>query len=222
MNETLNADFSKRAVMRTAEMDWQASPSPTVWRKRLDWLGGEHSRVTSVVRFDADSAFAPHDHPGGEEILVLGGTFSDEHGDYPAGTYLLNPVGFRHAPFSREGCVLFVKLHQYGGPGRRHVVVDTASADWSAGPAPGTQTLRLYEDPHQPETVSLLRLSPGAAAPRAACPGGVEVFVVDGAFEDDGGDYPAGAWLRLAPGSEFAPRSARGCTLYVKRGHLGP
>ena len=100
----LNADFSKRVVMRTAQMDWQASPSAGVWRKRLELAGDvEKGRVTSVVRYDAGSAFAPHDHPEGEEFLVLDGVFSDEHGDYPAGSYLLNPRGFRHAPRSAPG-----------------------------------------------------------------------------------------------------------------------
>ena len=93
MTDSLNADFSRPAVMDSAAMDWQASPSPTVWRKRLDLVDGEFSRVTSVVRYDPKSAFHAHGHPQGEEILVLEGVFSDEHGDYPAGTFLLNPSG---------------------------------------------------------------------------------------------------------------------------------
>src|SRR3546814_7726014 len=104
--------------MDTAAMDWQASPSPTVWRKRLDLVDGEFSRVTSIVRYDPSSSFRAHGHPQGEEILVLDGVFSDEHGDYPAGTFLLNPAGFRHAPFSEDGCILFVKLCQFPGEGR--------------------------------------------------------------------------------------------------------
>ena len=56
-----NADFSKRVVMHTAAMDWLASPSPSVWRKRLDLAGAaESSRVTSIVRYDANSAGAKH------------------------------------------------------------------------------------------------------------------------------------------------------------------
>ena len=94
MSEPLNADFTKKAVLDTTAMTWRSSPSPTVWRKRLDLTGGESSRVTSVVRYDAGSSFPEHGHPEGEEILVLKGTFSDEHGDYlelhfdlPSGCY---------------------------------------------------------------------------------------------------------------------------------------
>ncbi|MEL6200569.1 MAG: cupin domain-containing protein, partial [Pseudomonadota bacterium] len=68
-------------------MDWSASPSGTVWRKRVHLVGPpESGQVTSVVRYQPDSSFPTHDHPEGEEILVLDGVFSDEHGDWPAGT----------------------------------------------------------------------------------------------------------------------------------------
>src|SRR3546814_10670133 len=81
MSDSLNADFRRPARVDTAAVAWQASPSPSVWRKRLDLVDGEFSRVTSVVRYDANSAFHAHGHPQGEEIMVPDGTFSDEHGD---------------------------------------------------------------------------------------------------------------------------------------------
>ncbi len=219
--EVLNADFSKRVVMETAAMEWQASPSPSVWRKRLDLLEGEYGRVTSVVRYDAGSRFHSHGHPEGEEILVLEGVFSDEHGDYPAGTYLLNPPGFEHAPFSKEGCRLFVKLYQYGGAARTHVATNTARAAWEPGPAPGVQQIPLYFDEAHPESVRLLRFAPGARLPEYEMLGGEEIFVLEGAFEDGQGSYPKGAWLRNPPGGRHALASKKGCRLYVKSGHLG-
>ena len=221
MTQFLNADFAQRVVLDTAAMDWQASPSATVWRKRLDLSGGaEAGRVTSVVRYDPDSAFHVHDHPEGEEILVLDGVFSDEHGDYPAGTYLLNPEGFRHAPFSKPGCVLFVKLRQYAGEGRRHVAIDTRGARWQAGGAEGVEVLPLYGEADFPETIALVRAAPGTVLPSRENPGGAEVFVLDGVLEDEDGRYSAGTWLRLPPGPALALRSAEGCSFYLKRGHL--
>ena len=165
MSDSLNADFTRPAVMETAKMDWQASPSPTVWRKRLDLCDGEFSRVTSVVRYDANSSFRTHDHPDGEEILVLEGIFSDEFGDYPAGTYLLNPQGFRHTPFSKEGCVIFVKLRQFVGEEREHVVIDSNTADWRE-PGPGVAILSLYEEDGYPKDIMLVRLASGASTAR--------------------------------------------------------
>ena len=49
-----------------------------------------------------------HGHPEGEEIFVIEGTFSDHLGDAHAGTHLLNPEGFRHAPHSEPGCLILV------------------------------------------------------------------------------------------------------------------
>ena len=222
MTESLNADFTKGVVLDTSAMEWQASPSPTVWRKRLDLVGGERSRVTSVVRYNAKASFPVHDHPKGEEILVLKGIFSDEHGDYPAGTYLLNPPGFRHAPFSLKGCTIFVKLRQYGGERREHVVIETATAKWAPGPVPGIDVLPLYRNTRHPETMDLLHVSGGARLSHQACPGGAEIFVLDGILVSEDGDHGAGSWLRLPDGAEWSldSKGKKGCTLYAKRGHL--
>ena len=217
----LNADFGRLIVVHTGEMDWQASPSPSVRRKRLDLAGdAEKSRVTSVVRYDADSAFPSHPHPDGEEILVLDGVFSDEHGDYPAGTYILNPEGFAHAPFSRAGCTLFVKLRQYPGPKRRQIIVDTNAGAWQPRPIPGISEMWLYAEDGYPETVRLSRLAPGAAVPEHDHPGGEEIFVLDGGLEDGNCRLTAGGWVRYPVGSRHRPRSPNGCTLYLKSGHL--
>ena len=102
--QSINGDLAVRVAVDTAAMEWTASSSGTVWRKRVHLVGpAESGQVTSVVRYEPSSTFHGHHHPDGEEILVLDGVFSDEHGDWPAGTYLLNPEGFRHAPFSRDG-----------------------------------------------------------------------------------------------------------------------
>ena len=110
MTEGLNNDFTKRVVLRSAAMDWQASPSPTVWRKRLDLTGAkEASRVTSVVRYDAGSAFHAHPHPDGEEIFVLSGELQDEYGVYPPGTWIRNPHNSEHCPFCEQDTVIWIK-----------------------------------------------------------------------------------------------------------------
>lgn len=121
----LNMDFSQRIVIDNRDREWVPSPRPGVWRKPLAREDAERGHATSIVRYDPGSKFHAHDHPLGEEILVLSGTFSDETGDYPAGTYFRNPEGFRHAPFSEEGCELLVKLHHFQDDDSAHVVIDT-------------------------------------------------------------------------------------------------
>lgn len=217
MNESLNGDLSARVIVDTAAMPWTPSPSRTVWRKRVHRVGpAEAGQVTSVVRYNAGATFPSHDHPDGEEILVLEGVFSDEHGDWPAGTYLLNPEGFRHAPFSGQGCVLFVKLRQFPGPERRHVAVQTETLPWQTTTTPGVDIRPLYGQPGFTDEMRMERWAPGAAPGRTTYPGGAEIFVIDGVLVDESGRHGAGCWLRFPEGAVHAAEPGPGCTLYVK------
>src|SRR6202045_3584211 len=109
----LNSDFGARATVHAARLDWTPSPIPGVDRRLLDRIGDEVARATSIVRYAPASSFSAHSHGGGEEFLVLDGVFQDEHGDYPAGSYVRNPPTSRHTPGSAPGCVVFVKLWQF-------------------------------------------------------------------------------------------------------------
>ena len=109
----LHTDFSQRVILHTEQMPWLPSPAAGVERRQLDRQGEEVARATSIVRYASGSYFAAHTHGGGEEIFVLEGVFSDEHGHYPPGSYLRNPPGTTHTPFSEPGCVIFVKLWQF-------------------------------------------------------------------------------------------------------------
>ena len=109
----LNADFSAKALVHSDQVEWLASPMKGVDRRMLDRIGGEVARATSIVRYAPGSHFSPHTHTGGEEFIVLEGVFQDEHGDFPAGTYVRNPPTTSHTPGSEPGCVIFVKLWQF-------------------------------------------------------------------------------------------------------------
>ncbi len=217
-NAPLNGDLASRVSVDTAAMDWTASHSGSVWRKRVHRVGpAESGQVTSVVRYEPASEFPPHDHPEGEEILVLEGVFSDEHGDWPAGTYLLNPEGFRHTPFSREGCVLFVKLRQYPGLEREQLQLRTDSLDWQATNIEGCTVKPLYQQEGFEDHMRLERWAGGTTA-RLEWPEGVEIYVVSGSLEDESGHFGPGCWLRLPPASSQAAHTEEGCELYIKEG----
>ena len=100
--------------------------------------------MTSLGRYAPGGAFPEHAHPQGEEILVLDGVFSDEHGDYPTGTFLMNPHGSRHSPRSESGCTLFVRLRQYPGKDRPRMVENTKVEDgWGPGLVDGLKVRPL-------------------------------------------------------------------------------
>ena len=216
----LNDDFSLRIVARAADAGWTPSPLPGVERRMLDRVGDEVARATSLVRYAPGSRFDRHVHGGGEEILVLEGVFSDETGDHPAGTYLRNPPGSSHAPSSREGCLLFVKLQQFDPADTRSVRIDTRSAPWRRGLVPGLEVMPLHS--HDGVDTALVRWAPKTRFNPHTHPGGEEILVLDGVFNDEGGAYAAGTWLRSPRWSRHTPYTGpEGALIYVKVGHLG-
>lgn len=214
----LNADFSKRIVINSNDMPWEDSPMKGVQRRKLDRIGDEVARATSLVKYDAGSHFSAHTHGGGEEFFVIDGIFSDERGDYPAGTYVRNPVGSSHTPRSDDGCVIFVKLHQFEEADQKQFSVDTKNSAFSPGSIPGLSVLPLHS--YGTESCALVKWEPGTVFNPHRHFGGEEILVLEGVFSDELGDYPAGTWIRSPHMSQHHPFSKEGCLIYVKTGHL--
>ena len=188
----IHSDYSKRVVLNHHDLPWVASPSLGVERRMLDRQGDELAKATSIVRYQAGARFPSHTHEFGEEIFVLSGKFSDETGDYPAGTYIMNPPGSSHAPFSEHGCTLLVKLRHLGADQVEREIIDTNSAPWYQGMVPGLQVMPLMR---QGSGSTLVRWAPQTYFNPHQHYGGEEIFVVEGVFEDEHGRYPAGSWI---------------------------
>lgn len=213
----VNADFSRRATVAPYQYQWVSSPQDGVERVMLDRVGAEKARATSIVRYAPDSFFPGHEHPGGEEILVLSGTFSEGEEHYPTGWYMRNPPGSSHAPFSREGAVIFVKLRQMATQEKDPIRIDTSDpAAWHR--RTGRPICPLFSN--ATEQVSLQHLGPGEAL-FAEPIGGAELLVLAGAMVLDGQPYERGGWMRFPVGeSPQLVAGARGACLYLKTGHL--
>ena len=184
----------------------------------LDRIGDEVARATSIVRYAPQSRFDRHVHGGGEEYLVLDGVFSDELGDYPKGTYVRNPWRSAHAPFTDGGCTIFVKLHQMDPADQRRVVIDADGATDVAGPGEGMSRKLLHV--FGAEVVTLEHWEDGAGPEPVVLPRGAELLILEGALKDGDGSYEAGAWVRRAAGSVFAPVAVGPTRFWMKRGHL--
>jgi anti-sigma factor ChrR (cupin superfamily) len=193
---------------------------PGVERMMLDRIGDEVARATSLVRYAPNSTFAPHAHGGGEEFFVLEGEFGDEHQSYPAGTYVRNPIGSSHSPrVGEEGCVIFVKLHQFDKEDDTQVVINTRDAEWPLRYAPGIEAMLLHQ--FRNERVFLIRWAPDTPFREHRHDGGEEIFVLEGSFADEFGAYPAGTWVRYPDRSSHnAFTRDEGALLYLKAGHL--
>lgn len=213
----LNADFSQRVVVHSDTIDWQPSPIEGVDRRMLDRIGDEVARATTIVRYAPGSRFSAHTHTGGEEFIVLDGVFQDEHGDYPAGTYVRNPPTTSHTPGSKAGCTIFVKLWQFDMDDRQQITIDTTTQT----PRPvraGVSEIPLFEDAQ--ERVRIELWEPNVAVTQAGH-NGFEALVVEGSFIEGDEVFAVNSWLRLPPHTPLnAVSGPEGARLWVKSGHL--
>lgn len=215
----INSDFTKRIVITPDDYQWTQSPMPGVERMMLDRIGDEVARATTIVRYAPNSTFSAHNHDGGEEFFILEGTFSDEHGERPAGTYIRNPIGTSHTPkIGKDGATIFVKLHQVYKDDDAQLSIDTTKEEWLTGVIPGLSMMPLHA--FKDEHVALMQWAPNLQLHERQVTGEEEVqeiLVLKGTFHDEHGSYPTGSWLRLPPATEYTPYTkADGATIYIK------
>ena len=215
----LNADFSQRVAVHAATLPWVPSPMAGVERRMLDRIGDEVARATSIVRYAPHSHFSRHTHGGGEEFLVLDGVFQDEHGDYPAGSYIRNPPTSAHTPGSEIGCTIFVKLWQFDPADRTQIAVDTSKRPGSRPPrTKAPKSCRCSPTPTRRCGLNAGRPAPPSsatclAAASSSCSTAASPRAATSFARSRGCASRSGARLR-------ATAAADGCKLWVKTGHL--
>ncbi len=218
-DKPIRMDLSKPELVSTNELSWLKSPAAGVERKPLERERAESGHTTSIVRYAPESHFPAHVHTGGEEFLVLAGTFSDEHGDYPQGTYVRNPPMTKHAPYTKQGCMIFVKLCQYQTHDTNRSVQQILQGEWVEDAETNIRKNLLHK--FNQETICIEHWGSGAKTIANRRENGEEIFVIEGSFNDEKHHYKQGTWIRLPAGSSIPARwSDTGCLLYVKRGHL--
>ena len=94
-------------IIETRESEWLPGLVEGLQVMPLHSFQTEH---VALVKWAPDTRFKPHHHWGGEEIFVLEGTFCDENGKYPKGSWLRSPHMSRHTPFTgADGALIYVK-----------------------------------------------------------------------------------------------------------------
>jgi hypothetical protein len=212
----LRTNYAARERVTFESVSWVQTPHEGVERKMLERDGDEVARATSIVRYCRAGAFPEHVHDRGEEFLVLVGVFQDEHGDYPAGTYVRNPPGSRHRPFSRNGCTIFVKLRQFAEGDTVRRVVGSADGTWTIerGRA-AVKELHTFGR----ERVRLVQLAADSSIVLSQPANGIELLVIGGCMDVVGDRCAPLTWVRY-PGSALGVRSESGCLFWLKCGHL--
>jgi anti-sigma factor ChrR (cupin superfamily) len=203
-----------REVVALADTAWQAGHADGVVRQPLS----QCNEAAAFERFAPGARYNASPHPHATEILVLGGSFADDSGRYPVGTYIRNPPGFRNTLFSQEGGLLFVRACHFADDDVARHVVDTAASSWRQGLVAGLRVLPLHTKGTQ--NVALVDWQPGTYFQPHTHFGGEEILVMAGEFADEYGVYPAGTWIRSPHLSRHTPFSKKGCRIWVKTGHL--
>ncbi|TDS83692.1 cupin domain-containing protein [Comamonas sp. JUb58] len=212
----IHADLNQAVHITPCDYQWTPSPLPGVERMMLDRVGAEVARATSLVRYAPGSHFSAHQHPGGEEILVLSGVFSDETGDYPRGWYSRNPPQSAHRPHTEPGALIFVKLQQMRPDDTAVVRINALDrANWHQ--ADGRDTCLLFQNDEERVYTEQL---PDQGRLLCDASGGLELLVLAGALVVQGQHYPEGSWLRLPAGSQPQMEAVGDTMVFVKTGHL--
>ncbi len=206
----IHADFSRAAWLNRDDGDWVASPQGGVERLMLDRVGDEVAVATSLVRYAPNSRFPAHDHALGEEYVVLEGEFGDEHGRYPSGSYVRNPAGTRHTPFSDPGCVIFVKLRQFDPADQRQMVVSL--------PEGGSDAKVTAHELHRfkEEVVTCITAPTGSRIELPAGETVQEVLLLDGHAKWDDVTLDRHGWLRVPAGEGISLEVAADCRVLHK------
>lgn len=210
----INDDLRQPVIVHAAKLDWIPSPAAGVDRRMLFRIGDEVARATSIVRYAHGSAFPRHTHSGGEEIVVLEGTFQDEHGEYPAGSYFRNPPGTSHIPASEDGCTIFVRLWQFRAGDQTQIVRQPGEGDEASPRKGATSAVVLFDDGH--ERVSLEDWAVGGNV-TVENERGLEFLVLSGELSVGGETLEAQGWGRLPAGMDLiATAGHQGARIWIK------
>lgn len=214
----IHADFSQPVIIKPEDYNWVKSPGGEVDRMMLDRIGDEKARATSLVKYAPESTFPEHQHPLGEEVLILSGIFTENaEDDYQAGWYLRNPHRSTHRVSSKAGCLIFVKLMQMTEHEIESTRINTNDpANWKL--TEHRMICPLFQSEH--EQTYLEKLKPAQIFEEKS-EQGIEFFIIKGLLFCGSQIYPAGSWARF-PINSVAKFQAgtSGATLYVKTGHL--
>lgn len=214
----LNDDFTTRTLVHADTLDWVKSPAAGVERRMLFRIGEEKARATSIVRYAPGSRFARHEHSGGEEFVVLDGTFQDETGDFPVGSYVRNPPGTSHAPGSDDGCTILVKLWQFARSDEARIVQRPGEGKVLPLRAGIVSAHLLFDGAG--ERVMLEEWQAGASI-AVENPHGLELLVLKGGFDDGTDSLHQWSWLRLPAGMALnAVAGYEGATIWYKAAPL--
>ncbi len=212
----LNADCDRRVVIDPADRQFVEG-----WNGQVCLLESlPDQRESLFLKLLPGVGLSPEASRKDREILVLEGAVEVGGREWSKGSYLrlAGDLGDHGISAREEGALLFVKIGTFPEEDRRSIGIATAESSWSPGLVEGLSVLPLFSD--GTANTALVRWAPGTVFQPHRHFGGEEILVLSGVFEDEYGAYPEGSWYRAPHMSRHHPFSTRGCTIFVKTGHL--
>lgn len=212
----LNLDLTKKSVIDTSNLDWIQFPNEGYQVIPLEG-NRETEHLTSIITYNPGSINQNFNQTSGKEFFVLTGTYINESGENPAGTYLRNSPGTPYQAHKQTGCTLFVKINQFKSGDNQKVIIKTNEQQWLQGHG-NLQVIPLHL--FQTEGTALVKWPSKEKFVRHSHYGGEEILVLSGKFIDEHGSYPKLTWIRSNHLSVHHPWVEEETIILVKTGHL--
>ena len=111
--QMLTTDTEQRRINTDDESRWL--PGPVKGTEVLPLHGHSTSNIM-LIRWTSDVKFKPRLDPMGEEVLVLNGLLHDELGNYPAGSWIRNPIAAWQSWSAKAGTLVYYKNGHFAAP----------------------------------------------------------------------------------------------------------
>ena len=204
----MNSDYEQKALIDTNTIQWQETQVKNVFKKILAIKDKEE---TSFIKLNEGSVLNQEQKINSVEIFVLEGTYINEYGEYPQGTYLRLPEENEALVKSDKACVIFRKTNFFTD--KQKIIIDTNTTLWLQGQG-NLEVMPLYEQ------TALVKWPKGERFIPHKHWGGEEIIVLKGVFMDEYGEYPKGSWIRSPHLSEHFPYVNEETIIFVKIGHM--
>ena len=204
----MNSDYEKRALIDSNTIQWQETETKNIFKKMLAIKNKEE---TSFIKLNEDSVLSQTEKVNSVEIFVLEGTYINEYGEHPKGTYLRLPEENEALVKSDEGCVIFRKTNFFTDT--QKLIINTDTSPWFQGQG------NLEVKPLHYQT-ALVKWPAGERFTPHKHWGGEEIVVLTGTFIDEHGEYPKDCWIRSPHLSVHFPYVNEETIIFVKTGHM--
>lgn len=188
----MNSYYEKRALVNTNDVQWKIE-TDNVYKKVLSRKNKEE---TSLIKLNKDSILTQNSKINSVEIFVIEGTYINEYGKFNKGTYLKLSCEDEYLVKTDNHCIFFRKVNYFTD--KQKIIIDTNTSQWLQGQG------NLEVMPLDVQTALVKWPKNEKFIPHKHW-GGEEIFVLEGTFMDEYGEYPKGSWIRSPHLSEHFP-----------------